>query len=77
LCLSTLLTIFELCRGGKFYWWRKQTDEYQEKTEQLKNDNPEKLATLGTQDEKKKEKHNTICAGHYYMQTNTNHVNKT
>jgi hypothetical protein len=25
----------------------------------------------------KKQKHNTICAGHYYMQTNTNNVNKT
>ena len=29
----------------------------------IKNDNIEKLATWGTQDE---EKHNTICAGHHY-----------
>jgi len=30
-------------------------------------DNPEKLATQGTQDEEKtKQKHNTICLGHYY-----------
>jgi hypothetical protein len=37
-------------------------------------DKPEKLATLGTQDEDKqnKNKHNTICVGHHYMQTNTN-----
>jgi hypothetical protein len=26
---------------------------------------------------KTKQKHNTICVGHYYMQTNTNNVNKT
>ena len=37
-------------------------------------DNPEKLATLGTQDE---EKHNTLCVWHLYAQTNTNDVNKT
>jgi len=24
-----------------------------------------------------KQKHNTICNGHHYMQTNTNNVNKT
>jgi len=34
-------------------------------------DNPEKLATQSTQVE---EKHNTICAGHHYVQTN--HVSK-
>ena len=34
-------------------------------------DNPEKLATQSTQVE---EKHNTICAGHHYAQTN--HVSK-
>ena len=40
-------------------------------------DNPEKLATLGTQDE---DKHNAICVGHHYAQpntNNTNNVNKT
>ena len=31
-------------------------------------DNPEKLATLSTQDEdKQNKKHNTICVGHHYM----------
>ena len=40
-------------------------------------DNPEKLATNGTQDEDKQVKHNTICVGHHYTQTNTNNVNKT
>jgi hypothetical protein len=39
-------------------------------------DNPEKLATYGTQDEEK-QKHNTIYVGHHYAQTNTNNVNKT
>jgi hypothetical protein len=34
-------------------------------------DNPEKLATQSTQVE---EKHNTICPGHHYVQTN--HVSK-
>ena len=37
-------------------------------------DNPEKLATQGTQDE---EKRNTICVGYHYVQTNTNNTNKT
>jgi len=40
--------------------------------------NPEKLATLGIQDDdKQNKKHNTICVGHHYTQTNTNNVNKT
>ena len=26
---------------------------------------------------RRKKKHNTICVGHHYMQTNTNSVNKT
>jgi len=26
---------------------------------------------------KTKQKHNTICVGHHFMQTNTNNVNKT
>ena len=33
----------------------------------------EKLATYGSQEE---EKHNAICVGHHYTQTNTNNVNK-
>jgi hypothetical protein len=36
-------------------------------------DNPEKLATQGTQYE---EKYNTIYVGQRYAQTNTNNVNK-
>ena len=41
-------------------------------------DNPEKLATWGTQDEEKQnKKHNIICVGHHSTQTNTNNVNKT
>ena len=42
-------------------------------------DNPEKLATLGTQDgDKQNKKHNTIYVGHHYAQTNTKQkVNKT
>jgi hypothetical protein len=39
-------------------------------------DNPEKLATLATQeDQKKAQKNNTICVGHHYAETNTNNVN--
>ena len=42
--------------------------------EQLKKDNPEKLATYGRQDkEKQKQRHNR----HYYAQTCTNNVHKT
>jgi hypothetical protein len=43
-------------------------------------DQPEKRATYGTQDTRRiqtKQKHNTICVGHHYMQTNTNIANKT
>jgi len=43
-------------------------------------DNPEKVATLGTQDTRRSQttkKQYTICVGHHYTQTNTNNVNKT
>jgi hypothetical protein len=41
-------------------------------------DNPEKLATLDTQDEDKQNvKHSAIYVGHHYAQTNTNNINKT
>jgi hypothetical protein len=33
-------------------------------------ENPEKLATEGTQDEEKQSKSNTICVGHHHTQTN-------
>jgi hypothetical protein len=39
-------------------------------------DNPEKLATLGTQDDDKQIKNNPICCEHH-TQTNANNVNKT
>ena len=45
---------------------------------QSKMDNPEKPAAQGPQDEdKQSKKHNTICVGHHYAQTNINNVIKT
>ena len=47
---------------------------------QSKMGNPKKLATLGTQETKRrkaKQKLNIICVGHHYMQTNTENLNKT
>jgi fido (protein-threonine AMPylation protein) len=47
---------------------------------QAKMNNQEKVATLGTQDTRRrqtKQKHSTICVGHPYAQANTNNVNKT
>jgi len=41
-------------------------------------DNPEKLATLDTQDTRRsqaKQKHSTTCARHHYAQTNTSTKN--
>ena len=39
--------------------------------------NPEKLATQSAQDEEKpKQKYNTICVGYKYAQANTNNGNK-
>ena len=46
---------------------------------QSKMNNPEKLTTQGTKDtrgRKTKQKHNTICIGHYYTQTNKTKVKK-
>jgi hypothetical protein len=41
-------------------------------------DNPEKLATYGSQDEEKQNRNTTqYCVGHHYTQANTNNVNKT
>jgi len=35
------------------------------------------LEKLVTRRKQTKQKHNTICVGHHYAQTNTNNVNKT
>ena len=44
----------------------------------IKNGQSREIGNLGhTRQRKTKQKHNTICVGHHYMQTNTNNVNKT
>ena len=46
----------------------------------IKIDNPEKLATVGTQATRRRQsnqQHNTLCVGHQYTHTNTNNINKT
>jgi hypothetical protein len=70
---------------------RKTQRNWQHMVHKMKK-NTEKLATYGTQDEEKhretgniwvhktkktKQRHNIICVGHHYAQTNTNNVNKT
>jgi hypothetical protein len=46
--------------------------------EAIKNGQSREMSNLGyTRQRKAKQKHNTICVGHHYMQTNTNNVNKT
>ena len=50
-----------------------------EKTQRaIKNRQSRETRNIGyTRRRKTKQKHNTICVGHHYMQTNTNNVNKT
>jgi hypothetical protein len=46
--------------------------------EAIKNGQSREMSNLGyTRQRKTKQKHNTICVGHHYMQTNTNNINKT
>ena len=46
--------------------------------EAIKNGQSREMSNLGyTRQRKTKQKHNTICVGHHYMQSNTNNVNKT
>ena len=44
----------------------------------IKNGQSRETGNIGyTRPRKTKQKHNTICDGHYYMQTNTKNVYKT
>ena len=44
----------------------------------IKNWQSRETGNIGyTKRRKTKQKHNTICVGHHYAQTNTNNVNKT
>jgi len=44
----------------------------------IKNGQSRETGNIGyTRWRKTKQKHNTICVGHHYTQTNTNNVNKT
>ena len=35
------------------------------------------IYTVNTRGRQTKQKHNTICVGHHYTETNTNNINKT
>ena len=44
----------------------------------IDNEQSRETGNVGTRDEDKtKQKHNTIFVGHHYSQTNTNNINKT
>jgi len=44
----------------------------------IDNEQSRETGNVGTQDEDKtKQKYNTIFVGHYYSQINTNNINKT
>ena len=44
----------------------------------IKNEQSRETGNIGyTRRWQTKQKHNTICVGHYYTQTNTNNVDKT
>jgi len=44
----------------------------------VKNGQSRETGNIGhTRRRKTKQKHNTICVGHHYTQTNTNNLNKT
>jgi len=44
----------------------------------MKNEQARETGNIGhTRRRQTKQKHNTICVGHHYTQTNTNDVNKT
>ena len=44
----------------------------------MKNGQHRETGNIGyTRRRQAKQKHSTICVGHYYMQTNTNNLNKT
>jgi hypothetical protein len=44
----------------------------------IKNGQSRETDNIGyTRGRRTKQKHNTICVGHHYTQTNTNNVNKT
>ena len=67
---------------GKAKQWhrKKPMSEYTLKNDEgeIKNGQSSETGNTGyTRRRKTKQKHNTICVGHHYTQTNTNNVNKT
>ena len=75
-CLDCWDNNFIITRENNLYLKAKQTLENTEGA--IENGQSREPGNIGyTRRRQTKQKHNTICVGHHYTQTNTNNANKT